>query len=152
VLLAATEITADDPAAIRGQRVLLIEDGPTLTHGGMSYGAGKVAAEQYGARAIVDPRPYAVGSIRSVYAAYPHLGHALPAMGYSPEQLRDLEQTINGTDCDTVVIATPIDLRRVLQINRPATRVRYELAEVEPDAIAEAVRSFATRYRLGETA
>jgi predicted GTPase len=150
VLLAATEVTAEDPAAIRGRRVLLIEDGPTLTHGGLAYGAGKVAAEQYGARRIVDPRPYAVGSIRSVFATYPHLGHAIPAMGYSPEQLRDLEQTIHRTECDTVVIASPIDLRRVIQIDRPATRVRYEMAEVEPNTLAEAIRSFARRYQSGE--
>lgn len=152
VLLAAIEVTAEDPDAIRGKRVLLIEDGPTLTHGGLTYGAGKVAAEQYGARRIVDPRPGAVGSIREVFATYPHLGHAIPAMGYSPEQLRDLEQTINRTRCDTVVIATPIDLRRVVKIDRPATRVRYELAEVEPEAIAEAIRVFAVRYESGETA
>jgi predicted GTPase len=150
VLLAATEVTADDPAAIRGQRVLLIEDGPTLTHGGMAYGAGKVAAERYGARRIVDPRPYAVGSVRDVFATYPHLGDAIPAVGYSPEQLRDLEQTIDRAACDTVVIATPIDLRRVVKIDRSATRVRYELAEVEPDAIAEAIRVFAARYPTGE--
>jgi predicted GTPase len=152
VLLAATAVTAEDPAAIRGKRVLLIEDGPTLTHGGLAYGAGKVAAEQYGARAVVDPRPYAVGSIRAVFASHPHLGHAIPAVGYSPEQLRDLEETISRTACDSVVIATPIDLRRLVKIDRPATRVHYELAEVEPDAVAEAIRVFAARYPSGGAA
>jgi len=130
VIEAASPIYVEDPAVIRGKRALVIEDGPTLTHGGMAYGAGIVAARRFGAAEIVDPRPYAAGSIRQTFEAYPHIGPLLPAMGYSTEQIHDLQETINATPCDLVLIATPIDLRRVLKLNRPAQRVRYELQEI----------------------
>ena len=127
VLEAASPIFVDNPAAIRGKRVLVVEDGPTLTHGGMAYGAGWVAAKRFGAAEIVDPRPYAVGSIRETYAKYPTTGAVLPAMGYGETQIRELEETINRADADLVIIGTPIDLRRVIKIDKPSDRVRYEL-------------------------
>ncbi len=127
ILEAASPIFVDDPAAIRGKRVLVVEDGPTLTHGGMAYGAGWVAAKRFGAAEIVDPRPYAVGSIRETYAKYPTTGAVLPAMGYGEAQIRELEETINRADADLVIIGTPIDLRRLMKINKPSDRVRYEL-------------------------
>jgi predicted GTPase len=127
---AASPLFVDDPAAIRGKRVLVIEDGPTLTHGEMAYGAGWVAARRFGAAEIVDPRPYAVGSIKKTYEKYPTTGQVLPAMGYSDEQIRELEATINNAEVDLVVVGTPIDLGRVLRINKPSQRVRYELQEI----------------------
>ncbi|MER2599083.1 MAG: cyclic 2,3-diphosphoglycerate synthase [Caldilineales bacterium] len=130
VIEAASPIFVDDPAAIRGKRVLVVEDGPTLTHGEMAYGAGVVAARRFGAGEIVDPRPWAVGSIADTYAKYPTTGAVLPAMGYGGQQLADLAATINATPCDLVIIATPIDLNRIIEINRPAQRVRYELQEI----------------------
>ena len=130
IIEAASPIFVEDPAAIRGKRVLVVEDGPTLTHGGMAYGAGIVAARRFGAAEIVDPRPYAVGAIIETYEKYPNTGAALPAMGYGAEQIAELEQTINNTPCDMVIVATPIDLSRVLTINRPYQRVRYELQEI----------------------
>lgn len=140
VIRATSPVTAADPAAIRGRRVLVIEDGPTLTHGGMRFGAGVIAARAAGAAEIVDPRPYAVGSIVSTYAKYPNAAGILPAMGYGEEQIHELEETIRRTPCDTVVIGTPIDLSRVLRIDRPSVRVRYELAEMQPGTLAEEVR------------
>jgi predicted GTPase len=130
VVDAASPIFLDNPQAIRGCKVLVVEDGPTLTHGEMSYGAGLVAARRFGAAEIVDPRPYAVGSIADIYRKYPGTGPVLPAMGYGPKQIQELQDTINGTPCDLVIIATPIDLRRVVKINRPSQRVRYELQEI----------------------
>ncbi len=130
VIEAASPIFTDDPEAIRGKRVLAIEDGPTLTHGGMGYGAGVVAAQRYGASELVDPRPYAAGSIREVFQTYPNIGPLLPAMGYGTQQIIDLQETINATPCDLVLIATPIDLTRILKISKPAQRVRYELQEI----------------------
>ncbi|MBC7232416.1 MAG: GTPase [Chloroflexi bacterium] len=130
VVDAASPIFVDDPQAIRGRKVLVVEDGPTLTHGEMSYGAGVVAARRFGAAEIADPRPYAVGSIAETYRKYPNTGPVLPAMGYGAKQIQELEQTINATPCDLVIVATPIDLRRVIQINRPMQRVRYELQEI----------------------
>jgi predicted GTPase len=130
VVEAASPIFTDDPEAIRGKRVLVVEDGPTLTHGGMAYGAGVVAAQRYGAAELVDPRPYAAGSIREVYQTYSGIGPLLPAMGYGPEQMADLQQTINATPCDMVLVATPIDLGRILDLKKPAQRVRYELQEI----------------------
>jgi predicted GTPase len=127
IIEAASPIFVDDPQAIRGKRVLVVEDGPTLTHGEMAYGAGAVAARRYGAAEILDPRPYAVGSIAATYDKYPTTGPVLPAMGYGEEQVRDLEETINATPADLVIIGTPIDLRRVVNIDAPADRVRYEL-------------------------
>lgn len=130
VVEAASPIFVDDPAAIKGKAVLVIEDGPTLTHGEMAYGAGVVAARRFGASEIIDPRPYAVGSIVATYQKYPTTGAVLPAMGYGTEQMRELGETINNTPCDLVLVATPIDLRRVVEINRPSQRVRYELQEI----------------------
>jgi predicted GTPase len=127
VVDAASPIFVEDPEAIRGRRVLVIEDGPTLTHGEMAYGAGVMAAERFGAAELVDPRPYAVDSIAATFAKYPHVGPLLPAMGYGEEQMKDLEETINRTDCDLVLVATPIDLRRLVDIRHPVDRVRYEL-------------------------
>jgi predicted GTPase len=129
IIEAASPIFVDDASAIDDKQVLVVEDGPTLTHGGMTYGAGTVAARRFGARAIVDPRPYAVGSIIETYNKYPHTGPVLPAMGYSPHQIAELEQTINNTPCDLVVIATPVHLGKIVHINKPMVRVRYELEE-----------------------
>lgn len=127
---AVSPLTVSDPTAISGRRVLIIEDGPTLTHGEMPYGAGAVATERYGAAEVVDPRPMAVGSISETFDSYPHLGAILPAMGYGKEQIAELEETINQTDCDVVVAATPIDLTRLISINKPLISVRYELQEI----------------------
>lgn len=130
IVEAASPISVEDSKAIAGKRVLVIEDGPTLTHGEMAYGAGVVAARRFGAREIIDPRPYAVNSIKATYAQYPTTGTVLPAMGYGDDQIKDLEATINATPCDLVLIATPVDLRRLLKIKVPAQRVRYELEEI----------------------
>ena len=127
ILEAASPLFVDDPEAIRGKRVLVIEDGPTLTHGEMKYGAATVAAQRFGAGEIVDPRPFAVGSIVDTYKKYPEIGILLPAMGYGDQQMRDLEQTIENADVDIVVSGTPIDLTRVVKVNKPMQRVRYEL-------------------------
>jgi len=130
VVDAASPIFVDDPAAVRGRTVLVIEDGPTLTHGGMAYGAGVMAARRFGAAKIVDPRPYAVGSIVATYEKYSSTGAVLPAMGYGSEQVAELGRTIGNTPCDLVIIATPIDLRRLVEIEQPSQRVRYELQEI----------------------
>ena len=130
VVEAASPLTVEDPAAIKGKKVLVIEDGPTLTHGGMAYGAAWVAARRFGASEILDPRPYAVGSIVETYKKYPTTGNVLPAMGYGAQQIKELEATIANTPADLVLIGTPIDLRRVLQLSKPAQRVRYELQEI----------------------
>jgi predicted GTPase len=137
VIEAASPLRVDDPAAIRGKRVLVIEDGPTLTHGEMAYGAGWVAARRFGAAEIVDPRPYAVGTIADTYRKYPTTGHVLPAMGYGPAQVKELEQTINSTPADLVLIGTPIDLRRVLKLELPAQRVGYDLQEIGQPTLAD---------------
>lgn len=142
VVVARSKVTADRPELIRGKRVLLIEDGPTLTHGEMPFGAGFVAARELGAAEVVDPRPHAVGLIAEVYKRYPHLGAALPAVGYSAEQVRDLEETIRRTDCDAVVVATPADLAHVLRIERPTVRVSYELADHGEPTLAQEVARF----------
>jgi predicted GTPase len=138
VVDAASPIFVNDPSCIRGKRVLVIEDGPTLTHGEMAYGAGIVAARRFGAAEIVDPRPYAVGSIAKTFEKYPQTGPLLPAMGYGEGQIKDLEATINATPCDAVVAATPIDLTRVLRdIKHPMDRVRYELQEIGHPTLSE---------------
>lgn len=129
IVLAESPVLVTRPEMIQGRRVLVVEDGPTLTHGEMPYGAGFVAASQHGALEIVDPRPYARGTITEVFRKYPHIGPILPAMGYSTDQIRDLEVTINQTDCDLVVFATPIQLTRILSINKPTLRVRYEYVD-----------------------
>lgn len=130
IIMANSPITVDRPEEVRGKQVLVIEDGPTLTHGEMRYGAGVIAAEKLGARELVDPRPYAIGSIRDTFTRYPHLSRLLPAMGYGEEQIRELEETINRVPAELVVIGTPIDLRRVMSLNKPAVRVRYGLEEI----------------------
>ena len=127
ILEAASPLFVDDPGQIKGKRVLVVEDGPTLTHGGMAYGAGWVAARRLGAAEIVDPRPYAVGTIQETYQKYPTTGDVLPAMGYGEEQIKELEKTINNADVDLVIIGTPIDLSRLMKIDKPTQRVRYEL-------------------------
>ena len=134
VIDAASPIKVDDPSIIHGKKVLVIEDGPTLTHGGMKLGAGTVAAHKFGAKELVDPRPFTVGKLSETFHLYPNIGTLLPAMGYSDQQLKDMETTINQTECDAVVIGTPIDLNRVIKINKPNTRVYYDLQEIgEPD-------------------
>ncbi len=129
IVKAASPITVSNPELVKGKRVLVVEDGPTLTHGEMSYGAGIVAAKKYRAR-IIDPRPYAVGSIKRVFEKFEQMGDLLPAMGYGEKQMKELQKTINAVNCDCVMIATPIDLGRLLKINKPWVRVRYELAEI----------------------
>ncbi|HYS77223.1 MAG TPA: cyclic 2,3-diphosphoglycerate synthase [Candidatus Dormibacteraeota bacterium] len=134
VVEAASPVTVEDPAGIRGKRVLVVEDGPTLTHGEMGYGAGVIAAQRFGAASLVDPRPYAVGSIAAAFRKYPGIGTLLPAIGYGEKQMSELKQTIEKVDCDLVLIATPIDLRRTIHFERPALRVTYELQEIgKPD-------------------
>jgi predicted GTPase len=137
ILEAASPIFVDDPRAVRGKRVLVIEDGPTLTHGEMGYGAGFIAAQRFGASEIIDPRPFAVGSIRDTYARYTTTGAVLPAMGYSAEQITELEATINQSHADLVLIATPVDLSRVLRIQLPSLRVRYELQIIGTPTLAD---------------
>ena len=134
VIDAASPIRVDDPALIKGKRVLVVEDGPTLTHGQMKLGAGTVAAMKFGATECVDPRPYTVGKLSETFEIYPEIGSLLPAMGYGEQQISDLEETINNTECDSVIIGTPIDLSRVININKPNTRVYYDLQEIgKPD-------------------
>jgi predicted GTPase len=130
VIEAASPVSVADGAQIRGRRVLVVEDGPTVTHGGMPFGAGWIAARRYAASEIVDPRPYAVGSLRDTFAAYPHLGPVLPAMGYGPVQVDELARTIDRTPADLVLVATPVDLGRLLHPAKPVLRVRYELQEI----------------------
>ncbi|MGC9357197.1 MAG: cyclic 2,3-diphosphoglycerate synthase [Anaerolineae bacterium] len=139
-LEAASPLFVDHPERIRGKRVLVIEDGPTLTHGEMAYGAGYVAAQRFGAAEIVDPRPYAMDSIAKTYEAYPTTGDVLPAMGYGEEQMQDLEETINNTPCDLVVVGTPIDLTRILKVRHPMERVRYELQVIGQPTLEEILR------------
>ncbi len=127
---AASPIFVDKPEAIRGKRVLVVEDGPTLTHGEMAYGAGWVAAQRFGAAEIIDPRPFAMGSIAATYAKFPKIGKVLPAMGYGEKQMRELERTINRSDAELVLIGTPIDLGRLLKLNKPSQRIRYDLQEI----------------------
>ncbi len=141
IIEAASPLFVDDPAAIRGKRVLVVEDGPTLTHGEMAYGAGWVAARRFGAAEIVDPRPFAVRSILATYKKYPKTGPILPAMGYGEAQTRDLEETIRNADVDLVLIGTPIDLKRIIRIDKPAQRVRYELQEIGQPTLEDLLRA-----------
>jgi predicted GTPase len=147
IIEAASPIFVDDPKAIRGKRVLVVEDGPTLTHGEMLYGAGVVAARNHGAAEIIDPRPFAKGSIAETFEKYPHIGALLPAMGYGAKQVADLEGTINATKCDTVVIGTPIDLRRVCKIKKPSVRVRYELQEIGKPDLTDVLTGFGKKRK-----
>ncbi len=139
VVQCRSAITLDDAEKVRGKRALVVEDGPTLTHGGMTYGAGWFAAKEAGAAEIVDPVPYAVGSIRATYEKYPNARKILPAMGYGERQIQELEETIRATPADVVVEGTPIDLRRVLSVDKPIANVRYELEELEPGVLEAAV-------------
>jgi predicted GTPase len=141
ILEAASPLWVDHAEQIRGRRVLVVEDGPTLTHGEMAYGAGFVAAQRFGAAEIVDPRPFAVGAIAATYRKYPNTGPILPAMGYGQAQMRDLEATINRAEVDLVLVATPIDLRRVIQVNKPMERVRYELQVIGTPTLADLLRA-----------
>jgi predicted GTPase len=140
VILANSPVLVEEANQIKGRRVLVVEDGPTVTHGEMQYGAGYIAARKYKARKIVDPRPYAVGSMQRTFAKYTHLKAVLPAMGYGKQQIRELERTINAVPCDLVLIGTPIDLSRMLKINKPALRVTYELEERRPGQLKAAVK------------
>lgn len=140
IIEGASPLSVDDPSVIKGKRVLVVEDGPTLTHGEMKYGAGTVAAQKLGAADIVDPRPYTVQSITETFKKYPKIGVLLPAMGYGEKQMKDLEITINNTDCDSVVIGTPIDLGRILNINKPAARVKYELQEIGANTLESVLK------------
>jgi predicted GTPase len=126
ILLAESPVLSQTPSRIRGKSVLVVEDGPTLTHGDMAFGAGLIAARSYGAGKLVDPRPYAVGTIQETFHRYPHIGPVLPAMGYSKTQISDLEQTIDRVPCELVLFATPIHLTRIVKINKPTLRIRYE--------------------------
>lgn len=148
IIKAESEIIVDKPELIKGKRVLVVEDGPTLTHGEMTIGAGTVAAERLGAAELIDPRPYAVGSLKTTFETYPHVEKVLPAMGYGAEQLKDLEATINAIDCDVVIIGTPMDLSRVIDIKHPTTRVQYELHEVSEPNLKQVLGQFIKDHNL----
>jgi predicted GTPase len=148
VIDAASTLDIDDPTVVKGKNVLVIEDGPTLTHGGMTIGAGIVAAQKFGAAGFVDPRPYTVGKLSETFQIYPDIGVLLPAMGYGDEQLHDLEATINGTDCDAVVIGTPIDLGRIIDIKKPHTRVYYNLQEIGRPNLTGVLQDFIKEHKL----
>lgn len=148
VICTASRILAEHGEIIAGKTVLVVEDGPTLTHGGMGFGAGVLAARAHGATALVDPRPYAMASLREVFQAYPHLERVLPAQGYFPEQLRDLEATIEATPCDLVVVATPIDLSRLIRITKPVVRVTYRVEDVGEPTLADVLRGFLSKKGL----
>jgi predicted GTPase len=148
VIDAASPVKVNDPSVIKGKKVLAVEDGPTLTHGEMKIGAGIVAAKKYGASGFVDPRPYTTGKLSETFITYPNIGTLLPAMGYGEQQLKDLETTINNTPCDAVVIGTPIDLNRIIKINKPSVRVFYDLQEIgEPD-LNSVLTDFITKHKL----
>jgi len=150
VVDAASPIKVDDPSVIKGKRVLVVEDGPTLTHGEMKLGAGTVAAQKFGAAELVDPRPYTVGKLSETFKIYPNIGTLLPAMGYSDQQLKDLETTINNTECDAVVIGTPIDLNRLVKINKPNTRVYYDLQEIGYPNLEGIIDDFVKKHNLAK--
>ena len=148
VIDGASPIRVDNPEVIKGKRVLVVEDGPTLTHGEMKIGAGVVAARKFGASELVDPRPFTVGKLSETFEIYPNIGTLLPAMGYGEEQLRDLETTINSSDCDAVVIGTPIDLNRVINIKKPNTRVYYDLQEIGEPNLEGVLDEFIEKHNL----
>jgi len=141
VVEAASEIHVENESLIRGKRVVAVEDGPTVTHGGMKEGVGAIAARRFGAKELVDPRPYAVGSIKSTFEKFPHLGKVLPAMGYGEKQVRDLQETIQAVDCDSLVLGTPIDIRRIMDVPKAAVRVRYEIRETTKPTLDEILRA-----------
>jgi len=148
VIDGASPIRVDDPSIIKGKKVLVVEDGPTLTHGGMKIGAGTVAAKKYGAKELIDPRPFTVGKLSETFKIYPNIGTLLPAMGYSDQQLKDLEETINKTDCEAVVIGTPIDLSRIIKIDKPKTRVYYDLQEIGDPNLEQVIGEFVNSNNL----
>lgn len=149
VIDGASPIKVDNKSVINGKKVLVIEDGPTLTHGEMKIGAGVVAAKKYGAAELIDPRPFTVGKLSETFRLYPEIGTLLPAMGYGEQQLKDLESTINNTDCDSVIIATPIDLNRIIKIKKPNTRVYYDLQEIGDPNLTQVIDEFVKRFSLG---
>jgi predicted GTPase len=146
----ASPIKVDDPSLITGKRCLIVEDGPTLTHGEMKIGAGTIAARKFGASEEIDARPYLVGKLKETYEIYPNIGNILPAMGYGAQQLKDLEATINKTDCDTVIIGTPIDLNRIIKIKKPNTRVYYDLVEIGQPDLKGVLENFVKKHKLGK--
>jgi predicted GTPase len=150
VIDGASPIEIDDPKIMKGKRVLVVEDGPTLTHGEMPYGAGVVAAQKYGAAELVDPRPFTVKSITKTYEKYPDIGILLPAMGYGDQQVKDLETTINRTKCDLVVVATPIDLTRIVKIKQPTVRVYYSLQEIGTPNLQMVLDDFVKGLKKGK--
>ncbi len=150
VIDGASPITVDHPELIKGKRCLVVEDGPTLTHGHMKIGAGTVAARKFGAKELVDPRPYTVGKLKGTFETYPNIGTLLPAMGYGDQQVKDLEATIEKTDCDTVVIATPIDLNRIVKINKPTVKVGYDLQEIGQPDLTGILDEFCKKNKLGK--
>jgi len=150
VIDGASPISVDKPELIKGKRCLVVEDGPTLTHGHMKIGAGTVAARKFGAKELVDPRPYVVGKLAETFKIYPNIGTLLPAMGYGDQQVKDLEATINKTDCDTVVIATPIDLNRIVKITKPTVKVGYDLQEIGNPNLTEVIDEFCKKNKLGK--
>jgi len=149
IIDAASSLDVDDPSVIKGKRVLAIEDGPTLTHGEMKIGAAIIAGQKYGAASFVDPRPYTVGKLNDTFKTYPNIGTLLPAMGYGEEQLKDLETTIEHTECDSVIIGTPIDLSRIIKINKPFTRVNYNLQEIGRPNLDGVLDEFVKKYKIG---
>ena len=150
VIDAASPVSIADEYLIRNKKVLIVEDGPTLTHGGMKIGAGTVAAQKFGASEIVDPRPFLVGKLKETFDIYPDIGTVLPAMGYGEKQLRDLEATINACDCETVVIGTPIDLNRVIKIDKPSVRVTYNLQSIDQPAFKDVIHDFLAKQGIAE--
>ena len=148
VIDGASPLTVEGYEKIKGKRVLVVEDGPTLTHGGMEYGAGAIAAWKFGAKELVDPRPFAVGSIKTTFEKYNHLGIILPAMGYGKKQMEELEQTINKADVDAIVIGTPIDLAKLIKINKPNTRIRYDLQEIGKPDLEDVLKEFVKKHNL----
>ncbi len=150
VIDGASPITVDKPELIKGKKVLCVEDGPTLTHGHMKIGAGVVAARKFGAAELVDPRPYVVGKLAETFKIYPNIGTLLPAMGYGEQQVKDLEKTIEKTECDTVLIATPIDLNRIVKIQKPTVKVGYDLQEIGNPNLTEVLDDFLKKHELGK--
>ncbi len=149
VVDAVSTLDVADPSVIKGKNVLVVEDGPTLTHGHMTYGAGTVAAQKFGAAGFVDPRPYVVGRMKDTYEIYPDIGILMPAMGYGAQQLKDMETSINATECDAVVIGTPIDLSRIIKIDKPHTTVTYNLQEIGRPDLAMVMDDFVAEHKLG---
>jgi len=149
VLDAASPITVDEPELVKNKRVLVIEDGPTVTHGNMPFGAATIAAEKFGAKEIVDPKPYAVGSIKETYEQYPHLGRVLPAVGYSEKQIAELKGTIDATPCDVILVGTPVDLRRIMRLDKPVARVKYDLQVLGPICLEGIVDNFLRGRKKG---